>query len=154
MVYTELAPRRQQFHVAPAMTALKYTTSVDIKKRKKERKKEQKTRYIRAQWVCSRRRRIALNNRSSINPNTHTQVIRYYHYCRFLRSAPCDSWPSLGRVGDAQRVHSLSKAKVDFQHDRGCMHVWSSSGWGTVTFYDLARPEISPEWNSVQTLQQ
>jgi len=49
MVYTELAPRRQQFHVAPAMTALKYTTSVDIKKRKKERKKEQKTRYIRAQ---------------------------------------------------------------------------------------------------------
>ena len=32
MVYTELAPRRQQFHVAPAMPALKYTTSVDIKK--------------------------------------------------------------------------------------------------------------------------
>ena len=33
MVYTELAPRRQQFHVAPAMPALKYTTSVDIQKR-------------------------------------------------------------------------------------------------------------------------
>ena len=32
MVYTELAPRRQQFHLAPAMPALKYTTSVDIKK--------------------------------------------------------------------------------------------------------------------------
>ena len=32
MVYTELAPRRQQFHVAPAMPALKYTTSVDIQK--------------------------------------------------------------------------------------------------------------------------
>ena len=31
MVYTELTPRRQQFHVAPAMPALKYTTSVDIK---------------------------------------------------------------------------------------------------------------------------
>ena len=31
MVYTELAPRRQQFHVAPAMPALKYTTSVDSK---------------------------------------------------------------------------------------------------------------------------
>ena len=30
-VYTELAPRRQQFHVAPAMPAHKYTTSVDIK---------------------------------------------------------------------------------------------------------------------------
>ena len=30
MVYTELAPGRQQFHVAPAMPALKYTTSVDI----------------------------------------------------------------------------------------------------------------------------
>ena len=33
MVYTELAPRRQQFHVAPAMPALKYVTSVDIQKR-------------------------------------------------------------------------------------------------------------------------
>ena len=32
MVYTELAPRRLQFHVAPAMSALKYTTSVDIQK--------------------------------------------------------------------------------------------------------------------------
>ena len=32
MVYTELALRRQQFHVAPAMPALKYTTSVDIQK--------------------------------------------------------------------------------------------------------------------------
>ena len=32
MVYTELAPRRQQFHVAPAVPPLKYTTSVDIKK--------------------------------------------------------------------------------------------------------------------------
>ena len=34
MVYTELAPRQQQFHVAPAMSALKYTTSVDIQKRR------------------------------------------------------------------------------------------------------------------------
>ena len=42
MVYTELAPRRQLFHVAPAMPALKYTTSVDIKKRKKEEKKRYK----------------------------------------------------------------------------------------------------------------
>ena len=33
VVYTELAPRRQQFHVAPAMPALKQTTSVDIQKR-------------------------------------------------------------------------------------------------------------------------
>ena len=33
MVYTELAQRRQQFHLAPAMPALKYTTSVDIQKR-------------------------------------------------------------------------------------------------------------------------
>ena len=32
MVYTELAPRWQQFHVAPAMPALKYITSVDIQK--------------------------------------------------------------------------------------------------------------------------
>ena len=29
MVYTELAPRQQQFHVAPAMPVLKYTTSVE-----------------------------------------------------------------------------------------------------------------------------
>ena len=32
MVYTERAPRRQQFHVAPAMPALKYTTSVNVQK--------------------------------------------------------------------------------------------------------------------------
>ena len=32
MVYTGLAPRRQHFHVAPAMPVLKYTTSVDIQK--------------------------------------------------------------------------------------------------------------------------
>ena len=32
MVYTELAPRRQQFHVAPAMPVLKYITSVAIQK--------------------------------------------------------------------------------------------------------------------------
>ena len=32
MVYTELVLRRQQFHVAPAIPALKYTTSVDIRK--------------------------------------------------------------------------------------------------------------------------
>ena len=32
MVYTELAPRRQQFHVAPAVPALKYTTSAEIEK--------------------------------------------------------------------------------------------------------------------------
>ena len=32
MVYTELAPRRQQFHVAPAMP-VQYTTSVDIQNR-------------------------------------------------------------------------------------------------------------------------
>ena len=32
MVYTELVPRWQQFHVAPAMPVLKYTTVVDIKK--------------------------------------------------------------------------------------------------------------------------
>ena len=32
MVYTELAPKWLQFHVAPAMPALKYTTSVDIQK--------------------------------------------------------------------------------------------------------------------------
>ena len=32
MVYAELAPRRLQFLVAPAMPALKYTTSVDIQK--------------------------------------------------------------------------------------------------------------------------
>ena len=35
IVYTDLAPRRQQFHVASAMPALKYTTSVDIPRYKK-----------------------------------------------------------------------------------------------------------------------
>ena len=36
MVYTELAPRQQQFHVAPAMPELKNTTSVDIQKTKQK----------------------------------------------------------------------------------------------------------------------
>ena len=35
MVYTRLAQRLLQFHVAPAMPALKYTTSVDIKNKNK-----------------------------------------------------------------------------------------------------------------------
>ena len=39
MVYTELAPRWLQFHVAPAMPALKYTTSVDIQKTRYKKKK-------------------------------------------------------------------------------------------------------------------
>ena len=39
MVYTELAPRLHQFHVAPAMSELKYTTSVDIQKTKMRYKK-------------------------------------------------------------------------------------------------------------------
>ena len=41
MVYTELAPRRQQFHVAPAMqqpnSAVNYAISVDIKNTRYER---------------------------------------------------------------------------------------------------------------------
>ena len=37
MVCTKPAPRRQQFHVAPAMPALKYTTSVDIQKTRYEK---------------------------------------------------------------------------------------------------------------------
>ena len=32
MVYTDLAPRWQQYHLAPAMPALQYTISVDIEK--------------------------------------------------------------------------------------------------------------------------
>ena len=45
MVYTELAPRWLQFHVAPAMPALKYTTSVDIQKTRYKKIKKKKTRY-------------------------------------------------------------------------------------------------------------
>ena len=41
MVYTELAPRRQQFHVAPATqqpnSAVNYTISVDIKNTRYEK---------------------------------------------------------------------------------------------------------------------
>ena len=39
---TQKAPRRQQFHVAPAMPALKYTTSVDIKKKNKKKSRYKK----------------------------------------------------------------------------------------------------------------
>ena len=38
MVYTEHAPRRQQFHVAPAKPVLKYTTSMDIQKQQQQTK--------------------------------------------------------------------------------------------------------------------
>ena len=40
MVYTELEPRRQQFHVAPSMPALKYNHFDRYLKRKKEKKKK------------------------------------------------------------------------------------------------------------------
>ena len=46
MVDTELALRRQQFHVAPAMSALKYITSVDKKKKEKRKKKRKKSAII------------------------------------------------------------------------------------------------------------
>ena len=39
MVYTELAPRRQQFHAAPAKPVLKYTTSMDIQKQQQQQTK-------------------------------------------------------------------------------------------------------------------
>ena len=52
MVYTELAPRWLQFHVAPAMPVLKYTTSVDIKKRKEEKKKKKKKALQKASHSC------------------------------------------------------------------------------------------------------
>ena len=58
-VVQELVPRRQQFHVAPAMPALKYIiTSMDIKKMCCNKKR---------QWVCSREWRIVLYKRSSVN---------------------------------------------------------------------------------------
>ena len=37
MVYTEIAPRRLQFHVAPAMPALKYTTLVAIQQQQQQK---------------------------------------------------------------------------------------------------------------------
>ena len=55
MVYTELALRWQQFHLAPAMPALKYTTSVDIQKTR------YKTLVTNVESLASpRERRIAL----------------------------------------------------------------------------------------------
>ena len=58
MVYTELAPRRQPFHVAPAMAALKYSTSVDIKKTryKKLLKRAENNGAGIAQWLEHRTR--------------------------------------------------------------------------------------------------
>ena len=83
MVYTELAPRRQQFHVAPAIPALKYTTLVDIQKTR-YRKLVTRVEPHRAQWVCSRERRIPLYKRSSFNQsNIYLSVclsICYYYY--------------------------------------------------------------------------
>ena len=41
----QLAPRRQQFHVAPAMSALKYTTSVDIQNNNNNNNNNNNMRY-------------------------------------------------------------------------------------------------------------
>ena len=72
MVYTELAPKRQQFHVAQSYAATKeryqYTTSVDIKNtRYKKKKKKKKKGYTHsqshttcAQWVTSRAEKSAI----------------------------------------------------------------------------------------------
>ena len=49
MVYTELAPRWLQFHVAPAMPALKYTTSVDILKKRAIKKKKKLVTHVEPQ---------------------------------------------------------------------------------------------------------
>ena len=50
MVYTELAPKRQQFHVAQSYAATKeryqYTTSVDIKNTRYKKKKKKKKKRI------------------------------------------------------------------------------------------------------------
>ena len=71
MVYTEFTPRRQQFHVASAMPALKYTTSVDIQKtRYKKPVTHVESHASTVSLLKSRERRIALYKRSSINQPT------------------------------------------------------------------------------------
>ena len=69
MVYTELAPRQQQFHVAPAMPALKYTTSVDVQKMRHKKLVTHVESHASAVSLRSRERRIALYKRSSIKIN-------------------------------------------------------------------------------------
>ena len=74
MVYTEFAPRRQQFHVAPAMSALKHTASVDNNnnnnnKKKKTRYKKKLVTYVESHASAVsllKRARIALYKRPSI----------------------------------------------------------------------------------------
>ena len=65
-MYTELAPRRLQFHVAPAMPALKYTTLVALQKM---RYKKPVTR-VEPHASAVRERRIALYQRSSNRPDS------------------------------------------------------------------------------------
>ena len=64
MVYTELAPRRQQFQAAPAMlqpdSACKYTTSVVFKMRHRKSLTHSESHATRAQWVCSRAENSAI----------------------------------------------------------------------------------------------
>ena len=78
MAYTELALRQQQFHVAPAMPALKHTASVDIQKHAIKSWSLMQNR-MQAQWVCSREQRMALYKRSSINqsPWKHKDKLAY-----------------------------------------------------------------------------
>ena len=74
MVYTELAPRRHRFHVAPAMPALKYTSSDDIHTR--AIKKTYRITCERSE-SAQRERRIALYKRSSINQSMGAGIAQW-----------------------------------------------------------------------------
>ena len=86
---TECAPRRQQFHVAPAMSTIqrcKYTTSVDIQKRAM---KSYTASLIHWDWIVhksvlrARKRRIALSIKRPTTKTTSTDfLIDFFYFCK------------------------------------------------------------------------
>ena len=73
---TQNAPRRQQFHVAPAMSALKYITSLDIKKMHFKKLVTHVESHVSAMSI--RERRKAINNNKQIYPGHLTSDIQQH----------------------------------------------------------------------------
>ena len=114
MVYTELAPRRQQFHVAqatqqPESVISTYTTSVDLKntRYKKDTVTHSESHATCAQWVCSRAENSAVEKRWIIiiilAANVNGCVVR-------VVSASHRHWMSLVSTAIVVRLNSHSRA--------------------------------------------
>ena len=75
MVYTVLVLRWQQFDEAPAMSALKYTTSVDIKKTRDKKLVNCVEPHASTVSLLKRAENSSIYKRSSINQSPQVVVV-------------------------------------------------------------------------------